>query len=440
MTSSKAAFIGTALIFVLFLPYLYLSRYDLEIFRTSNDATTYSKEDASCNDSFRFPRWGEEGIHFDHLMKFLFENLHQTASTVQSVKSRSRFPEVLYVVDSEGVWVSNLLAQRSTWKQMLSHRREPTEQLFTLAWKILQGSDGIRWRYLRRLLPNNGFPFLAWYGDYKSCNYNNWENAYSIPLFTTCAPISCSHAFPIPNYQNRVSAKPNSPEWDRVQTNYNSRYPSSSKIQKLVWRGSLSARNEDWNSTRWRVMVQAHQEADDRIDMGFVSIGNINAGIQKEIDWSLIGGALKKAISPMEDFQKYSAILDMDGNSWSSRFSELLCYNSVIVKIEPEYVEYFYRDLFPWKHYIPIAANLSDWNETLDYLFDPRNEETIQTIVQNANRWCSQHLTLNSLATSMLDVWENYVSYMYKGNSAWETKWTKYKSRIFNSEFDMVRL
>ena len=103
-------------------------------------------------------------------------------------------------------------------------------------------------------------------------------------------------------------------------------------------------------------------------------------------------------------------------------------------------MEYIYRDLVPWTHYIPVAANLADWNEVLDFLFDPRNEETIQRIIQSANDWCSHHLTLTSLATDMLDVWESYVSYLNKGNAAWEIEWSKYKTLIFNSSFDMVKI
>lgn len=440
MVSSKPAVFGTVLVFgLLILPYM--SRDDF-FFRTNYGlTTTHLKEDPSSNDLFRFPRWGEEGIRFDHLMKFVFGAFNYTASTVSSDKSRSRFPEILYVVDDQGVWVSSTLAQRSAWKQMLSHRSRPTEQLFTLAWEILQETNSpSRWKYLGEL-SSNGFPFLAWFGDYKSCNFQNWDGISSVPLFTTCAPLSCRYAFPIPNYQNAASAQPNAQEWARNQAVYDARYPWSSKTRKLVWRGSLSAPNGDWNSTRWRAVVKAHHaENADRVDVGFVSIGHINAGIQDDIDWNLIGGALKEAISPMQDFQKYVAILDVDGNSWSSRFGELLCYNSIVVKVQPEYVEYFYRDLYPWKHYIPMAADLSDWNEVLDFAFNPRNDETIQRIKRNANRWCSEHLTLNSLAISMLDVWESYIYHLYTGNADWDIEWAKYKTLIFNSGFDMVKL
>jgi hypothetical protein len=43
----------------------------------------------------------------------------------------------------------------------------------------------------------------------------------------------------------------------------------------------------------------------------------------------------------------------IDGNYWSSRFGKLLCYISVIVKLEPKHVDYCQlKYLEPWKQYI----------------------------------------------------------------------------------------
>jgi hypothetical protein len=198
----------------------------------------------------------------------------------------------------------------------------------------------------------------------------------------------------------------------------------------------LSALNENSNSTRWRVVARAQNDA--RFNVGFVSIGHINAHLT--IPWQEIGGGLQPAVTPMSEFQQYFAILDMDGNAWSSRFGELLCYNSIVVKVEPAYVESIYRNLMPWKHYLPMAGNLSDWDNVLDFLFDFRNEEKIQRIIRNANFWCRQHLTIPALAASLLDVWESYLWHMENGSPQWQTEWSEYKASIFNSGFDMVKL
>jgi hypothetical protein len=36
---------------------------------------------------------------------------------------------------------------------------------------------------------------------------------------------------------------------------------------------------------------------------------------------------------PFEEQMTYKAIIDIDGNNWSSRFASLLCTNSVVIKV-----------------------------------------------------------------------------------------------------------
>ncbi|GAX21793.1 hypothetical protein FisN_31Lh084 [Fistulifera solaris] len=424
----KGLILGIVFALVLRIPFLFVSR---DFSRTTNDDLTSSDSTSSSllnHHPYFFPRWGIEGIVFDDWMSFVQGLGNGTASTVLSPKTRNRFPEIVYVVDAYGVYVSSTLVQRSTLQRTFQHRQTPTEQLFTVAWQLLKETNSTRWRLLQEA--KEGFPFLTWYADCKSCHYHNWNNTYSIPLLTTCAPVLCQYAFPIPNYQNVLSAQSN---WEQLQASYRTHY--SSQQRQLLWRGSLSAPNEHFNSTRWRVVV--HAQNDPRVDAGFVSIGHINAGFQ----WQNLGaGMLRPAVTPMSDFQRYFAILDMDGNAWSSRFGELLCYNSIVVKVEPAYVESINRDLIPWKHYIPMASNLSDWDSVLDFLFDSRNDAKIQRIIQNANHWCRQQLTMPALAARLLDVWENYLWHMEKGSPQWQAKWSEYKASIFNSDLNMVKL
>lgn len=42
----------------------------------------------------------------------------------------------------------------------------------------------------------------------------------------------------------------------------------------------------------------------------------------------------KKAFMPRRDFQKYKAVIELNGNVWSSRFPELLYQNSVVLKVD----------------------------------------------------------------------------------------------------------
>ena len=113
-----------------------------------------------------------------------------------------------------------------------------------------------------------------------------------------------------------------------------------------------------------------------------------------------------------EDFQNYKAILDVDGNSWSSRFPKLLCMNSVVMKVEPEYTDYFLPSdsLKPWVHYVPIHMNSSNiYDIATMYVLNPIYDEQMKQIVQNANTWCKQNMIKSKIMEYVLDAMEFYV-------------------------------
>ena len=110
------------------------------------------------------------------------------------------------------------------------------------------------------------------------------------------------------------------------------------------------------------------------------------------------------------DSQNYRAILDMDGASWSSRFGSLLCFESVVLKYDPQNVDYFHDELKPFVHYIPVA-NTSDLLEKARFVNDDENTEYIQSIIRNANEWCQQRLRYDAIEADMTAILHDYVQY-----------------------------
>jgi hypothetical protein len=395
-----------------------------------------------------FPKWeGVNGIRINDVIAFALGTAHKLATTVTSLKTRVRFPETLYVLDKHGIWVSFRIRIRH-WKPKIEQRVLPSERLMRGGWQVLEHemewnpeSARLRWpRLVKALYEGDGIPFFAWYGDYKSCNLNNWHTSSgnrSIPLFTTAIPIHCRHGFPMPNFKLYLLSKDNPEDWEYIMNQYRNNYPWDRKIQKAVWRGSLSAQNDDLQSDRWRLCQVATASNSSLLDVGLTSIPARNQNSTAHIN--LVGG-LVPSISQI-DFQKYTAILDADGNSWSSLFVELLCYNSVVLKVEPQFVEYFYKDLEPWVHYIPIKYDLSDLVEAVEFAVAVKNQKQVQEITRNANTWCQQHLLTEMLGKDFLDILEDYVSFLEKGDAYWSSTWSEYKQDIFqHKSFDMRRI
>ena len=141
-----------------------------------------------------------------------------------------------------------------------------------------------------------------------------------------------------------------------------------------------------------------------------------------------VANAKSPHYQPPETSMKFKAVADMDGNSWSSRFPRLLCYNSAVIRIvnEPyDWEEYFMADLIPNVHYIPASfTNFTDvakyWMSSSD---DPDLDEQLLTIRNNAREFCRTRFVEDEVNYDMLSVIDGYIETLYKDDPDWLTKW-----------------
>lgn len=219
---------------------------------------------------------------------------------------------------------------------------------------------------------------------------------------------------------------------------FHGRFPWHEKQNKIVWRGALS--EAEWRdaltSVRWRVnklVTDLNLKGSTLYDIG---LSGIPRWLTTRVRFNAteVGGYLPK-ISPMSTFMNYKAILDMDGNSWSSRFGTLLCYNSVVVKIEPKYYEYFYPELKPWTHFVPVKDDLSDFDLNIGWALDPKNEKAVRSIVEQANDWCSRRFLPDELARDQLDIWESYIRELNRADPDWTSKVRHAKKLAFKRRY-----
>jgi Glycosyl transferase family 90 len=431
-----------------------------------------------------FPRWGDanEGIDFCALLQFVDGLVEGRATTLPADLKDfpDVFPEVLHVwggmsapprawlaerlranrtttaggvsVVADGVYVSGTLRKRTTRRQ-IRHRVVPVEKFLQRAWMFLayHAMDPVaqkRWPLLLRTMissaSNNatiapgigmGFPIIVWHGDYRGCNHLNFQRNTSIPLFTTCARVSCSHSIPFPTYRTISDSLPTPHDWDAVFEREAITNPWGSKIAKLVWRGGLTGPLDNYLSPRGRLGVfAAKHKSHPLLDVGIHHIPprHYHPNSNRTSPANLARRIHMKPPMPAANFSQYKAILDTDGNSWSSRFGRLLCANSVIVKVEPHYVDFFYRHLEPWRHYVPVRHDLSNLLEVVEWVLDEANERHVLQIVAAAQRWCRRHMTHGAMVHDMLDVLNSYVSYLDRGDSEWSTTWKESVGRLWD--------
>ncbi len=117
-------------------------------------------------------------------------------------------------------------------------------------------------------------------------------------------------------------------------------------------------------------------------------------------------------------FGALKAIIDIDGNNWSARFHTLLCGNSVIIKIQPDFIEEYYSELIPGWHYMP--ANLDNLTTVVEYVLDESNDREMHNVVRNANEWCLRSMDKEVFGRRALDSVERYRDALMRHDVDWD--------------------
>ena len=256
----------------------------------------------------------------------------------------------------------------------------------------------------------------------------------------------------------------------------NAMYPWDDKLPLAIWRGSTTrntgiyGRLPFWDMPR-SMLVRHSLDRPDLIDAGYHKLvgkygnakdingdgggGNIassspvlkdavplNDMMRYKGKWTIgrgMGGGriyvffitnmqtnMKGSLSIMHHHRRHhlqnniTAIIDIDGNNWSARFPSLLCTNSVIIKIAPDFVDQYASELVPNLHYVP--SSLDNITNVVEYVLDSRNDDRMRDIVNEANGWCVRHLGKASLATKAVrDLYAYRDALRRYGVDGWES-------------------
>lgn len=276
-------------------------------------------------------------------------------------------------------------------------RKLPMERLYLRALYHLQRTTN-GWPALRMALRGNGFlPFIMDYQDVAGCNGNilKLQNNRRLGLFTLSMPSDpdCPVRLTMPNYFTLDAL--GSVDYFLNYKRYAPAWPN--KLDKAVWRGTLNHGRHRWKLAKLNVRYPS------LLDAGIT-------GVQRDLitrtNLTEVGGLATKM--RMTRYSHYKAILDVDGNSWSGRFGHLMCMDAVVIKVAPRDVDYFWSDLEPYQHYVPV-------NETMDNLLDQvrwviSQPNRSQEIIERANAWCREKLRMDVLVGDLLDIWDDYAS------------------------------
>jgi hypothetical protein len=159
--------------------------------------------------------------------------------------------------------------------------------------------------------------------------------------------------------------------------------PWQERRDMLIWRGSGAQgdiTSENMHTKSRVKLCQLSMEYPSMIDAGFTFC--IPFCIEQ----------YRKEYLPFETIFSYKYQIWPDGNAASYSKSGWRFYSgSTVIKPDSNNIQWYYSDLKPWIHYVPVKENLEDLIDTLCLLKE--NESLAQQIAINGQQFAREHIT-----------------------------------------------
>jgi hypothetical protein len=371
-----------------------------------------------------FHSWGPEGIEFDLVLRYINASYYTYTFSQQNEKP---FPAFIVMHKNKPTMFVSVAVQNKIKGKLGGWRMQMLLINFQKALQVQLVQHHDRFPALVKVLREVGsLPLLFDLSDYRGCLIGSRSptvvatDIVGAPLFTLCRSPNCNYAFPIPTYSTYEYAdtfvgglEQNITSWNERMEYWKRDYPWTNKTAKVYWRGSCRL-GAGLNRKRFVKKAAA------RTAQTYMQVSPVGTCHK-------INGDPNP--SPPEDSMKYKAVFDIDGNSWSERFPRLMCYNSAIVRIgigNDEMEEYFMTDVIPGVHYIP--ATLENFTTVANMIMQPENDAMLRRVMQNANQWCRERLTVERLNLDFLSVLNGYVDALNIRDANWSQHWLQVAS------------
>ncbi|KAG7239338.1 hypothetical protein INR49_029326 [Caranx melampygus] len=156
-------------------------------------------------------------------------------------------------------------------------------------------------------------------------------------------------------------------------------------VQRFLQRLTLVAQT----SPERDPLILLSREAPDLVDAEYTK----NQAWKSERD--TLGKPPAKEI-PLVDHCKFKYLFNFRGVAASFRFKHLFLCGSLVFHVGDEWQEFFYPQLKPWVHYIPVKQDLSDVRELLQFVKD--NDAIAQEITARGTEFILDHLKMQDVS------------------------------------------
>ncbi|XP_031559998.1 protein O-glucosyltransferase 1-like [Actinia tenebrosa] len=155
-------------------------------------------------------------------------------------------------------------------------------------------------------------------------------------------------------------------------------WPWEKKTPKAFFRGSRTSSERD-------PLVILSREHPDLADAKYTK----NQAWKSDAD-TLYEAPAKEV--PLEDHCQHKYLFNFRGVAASFRYKHLFLCKSLVFHVGDEWLEFFYKALKPWVHYIPVKTDLSDARDLLEFAI--ANDNVAQQIAERGYTFIKEHLRM----------------------------------------------
>jgi lipopolysaccharide biosynthesis glycosyltransferase len=109
---------------------------------------------------------------------------------------------------------------------------------------------------------------------------------------------------------------------------------------------------------------------------------------------------------PLIEHCQYRYLLNFDGVAASFRLRNILACGALVLYANPEWVEFFYSQLKPWVHYVPLSSEAKEAQRILDLL--ENNLVLAEQIAKNGRDFIADHLVMTHVNHYWLTLLKEY--------------------------------
>jgi hypothetical protein len=139
---------------------------------------------------------------------------------------------------------------------------------------------------------------------------------------------------------------------------------------KAFWRGGTTGirTSPDWRSLPRIALCEKSLQRPDLLDAGISGFAQLRSAAEGA---EITEAGLLRGPTPPEGFLNYKYQIDIDGNSnaWAGLIQKLLTGGAVLKVESPHgFRQWYYDRLEPFENYVPVAADMSDLFEKIEWL------------------------------------------------------------------------